>query len=399
MLTAKLLEKYADVLLWGLTTSRPNPYEPGDTVLVQYDLAGLKLAEVLFAKLMAKGINVVPRLTFTSRMELDFYQLASEGQLSFIAPGTRELYENLHGAVHILAPESLTHLSGIDPKRIAQTAIARKPYRDILVKREEAGLFGWTLCICPTDEYAKCAGLSKKEFTDQIIKACHLRASDPVKEWNRIFEDAMEIKNWLNALSVTSFHIESANVDLVVTPGEHRRFKGISGHNIPSFELFLSPDWRGTEGVYYADQPSYRSGNLVKGVRLEFKKGEVVDVKAEQGEDFVKKQVAMDNGSNKLGEFSLTDRRFSKIDKFMANTLFDENFGGEYGNCHVALGSSYSDTFDGDPSQLTEARKAELGFNDSALHWDLVNTENKRVTATLKGGGKLVIYENGQFTC
>ncbi|WP_243363166.1 aminopeptidase [Fundidesulfovibrio terrae] len=399
MLTAKLLEKYADVLLWGLTTSRPNPYEPGDTVLVQYDLAGLKLAEVLFAKLMARGINVVPRLTFTSRMELDFYQLANESQLSFIAPGTKELYENLHGAVHILAPDSLTHLSGIDPKRIAQTAIARKPFRDILVKREEAGQFGWTLCVCPTDEYARCAGLSKKEFTEQIIKACHLRAADPVKEWNRIFAEAMEIKNWLNGLAVVSYHVESAGVDLTVTPGEHRRFKGISGHNIPSFELFLSPDWRGTEGVYFADQPSYRSGNLVKGVRLEFKKGEVVDVKAEQGEEFVKKQVAMDNGSNKLGEFSLTDRRFSKIDKFMANTLFDENFGGEYGNCHVALGSSYSDTFDGDPAQLTEARKAELGFNDSALHWDLVNTENKRVTATLKGGGTLVVYENGQFTC
>ena len=100
-----------------------------------------------------------------------------------------------------------------------------------------------------------------------------------------------------------------------------------------------------------------------------------------------------------LGHAYLTDRRFSKIDKFMANTLFDENFGGEYGNCHVALGSSYSDTFDGDPAQLTEARKVELGFNDSALHWDLVNTENKRVTATLKGGGTLVIYENGQFAC
>jgi aminopeptidase len=399
VLTAKQLDKYADVLIWGLTTSRPNPYEPGETVLVQYDLAGLKLAEVLFAKLVARGINVVPRLNFTSHMELDFYQLANDGQLSFIAPGTRELYENLHGAVHIIAPDSLTHLSGIDPKRIAQTAIARKPFRDILVKREEVGQFGWTLCVCPTDEYARCAGLSKKEFTEQIIKACHLRAADPVKEWNRIFAEAMEIKNWLNGLPVTSYHVESANVDLVVTPGEHRRFKGISGHNIPSFELFLSPDWRGTEGVYYADQPSYRSGNLVKGVRLEFKSGEVVDVKAELGEEFVKKQVAMDNGSNKLGEFSLTDRRFSKIDKFMANTLFDENFGGEYGNCHVALGSSYSDTFDGDPAQLTEARKVELGFNDSALHWDLVNTENKRVTATLKGGGTLVIYENGQFAC
>lgn len=397
MLNAKLLDKYADVLLWGLTTSRPNPYAPGDTVLVQYDLAGLKLVEVLFAKLMDMGINIVPRLALTSRMELDFYQKAGENQLTFIAPGTSELYENLHGAIYILAPESLTHLSDVDPKRIAQTAIARKPYRDILVKREEAGEFGWTLCVHPTEEYARCAGLSMNEFTEQIIKACHLRAQDPVKEWERIFTQASEIKNWLNGLAFESFHVESDHVDLVVTPGEHRRFKGISGHNIPSFELFLSPDWRGTEGVYFADQPSYRSGNLVKGVRLEFKRGEVVDVRAEEGQEFVKKQVAMDNGSNKLGEFSLTDRRFSKIDKFMANTLFDENFGGEHGNCHVALGSSYSDTFDGDPSQLTEARKTELGFNDSALHWDLVNTEKKRVTAQLVGGGSLVIYENGQF--
>ena len=397
MLTAKLLDKYADVLLWGLTTSRPTPYEPGDNVLVQYDLAGLKLTEILFAKLMDRGVNVVPRLAFTSHMELDFYRKAGEDQLSFIAPGTKELFENLHGAIYILAPDSLTHLRDIDPKRIAQTAISRKPYRDILVKREENGQFGWTLCIHPTDEYAKCAGLTKKEFTEQIIKACHLRASDPVKEWERIFREATEIKDWLNSLKVESFHVQSASVDLTVTPGKHRRFKGISGHNIPSFELFLSPDWRGTEGVFYADQPSYRSGNLVRGVRLEFRKGEVVDVKAEEGEEFVKKQVAMDNGSNKLGEFSLTDRRFSKIDKFMANTLFDENYGGEYGNCHVALGSSYSDTFDGDPAQLTEARKVELGFNDSALHWDLVNTEKKRVTAHLRGGGKLTVYEDGQF--
>lgn len=399
MLTAKLLDKYADVLLWGLRTSRPNTYGPGDNVLIQYDLAGLKLAEALFAKLMDLGINVVPRLTLTSRMELDFYTKASEGQIGFIAPGTRELYENLNGSIYVLAPESLTHLSNVDPKRIAQTSIARKPYRDILVKREEAGLFGWTLCIHPTDEYARCAGLSKKEFTEQIIKACHLRAADPVKEWDRIFKESTAIKQWLNGLKVQSYHIESASVDLVVTPGEHRRFKGISGHNIPSFEIFLSPDWRGTEGVYYADQPSYRFGNLVRGVRLEFKKGEVVDVRAQEGEEFVKKQVAMDNGSSKLGEFSLTDRRFSKIDRFMANTLFDENYGGEWGNCHVALGSSYSDTYDGDLSQLTEARKVELGFNDSALHWDLVNTEKKRVTARLKDGGTLVVYEDGQFAC
>lgn len=105
----------------------------------------------------------------------------------------------------------------------------------------------------------------------------------------------------------------------------------------------------------------------------------------------------MDNGANKLGEFSLTDKRFSKINRFMANTLYDENYGGRYGNCHVALGASYSDTYSGKPSELTKARKKKLGFNDSALHWDLVNTEKKRVTARLKTGRSITIYENGQF--
>jgi aminopeptidase len=81
----------------------------------------------------------------------------------------------------------------------------------------------------------------------------------------------------------------------------------------------------------------------------------------------------------------------------MANTLYDENYGGEYGNCHIAVGASYSDTYDGDLSELTPERKKALGFNDSALHWDLVNTEPKRVTAHLSSGGKTVIYENGEF--
>ena len=100
-----------------------------------------------------------------------------------------------------------------------------------------------------------------------------------------------------------------------------------------------------------------------------------------------------------MGEFSLTDRRFSRIDSFMAHTLFDENFGGAHGNCHIALGMSYSDTFDGDPAILNEELKRQMGFNVSALHWDLVNTEDKRVTAKLPGGEQRVIYEDGRFSC
>ena len=81
----------------------------------------------------------------------------------------------------------------------------------------------------------------------------------------------------------------------------------------------------------------------------------------------------------------------------MANTLFDENYGGKYGNCHIALGASYSNAYAGDSSRLNAEQKRQLGFNESALHWDLVNTQKKRVTAHLKSGKSLTIYENGRF--
>ncbi|MHC1710718.1 MAG: aminopeptidase [Solidesulfovibrio sp.] len=397
MLTRVQLDKYADVLLWGLETSRTEPYKPGDIVLVQYDLAALRLAEAVYAKLLAKGLNPVPRLTLTTSMETNFFATADEAQLVFQAPGQAELHENINGAMHLLGPDSLTHLSGIDPKRIGTAALARKPLRDILVRREETGEFGWTLCLFPTSELAGKAGMTNREYAAQVAAACFLKEPDPVAVWRRLYEEAREIKSWLNSITPEYLHVESNNVDLKVTPGAHRRWLGLSGHNIPSFEIFTSPDWRGTSGRYFADQPSYRSGNYVKGVRLTFTDGAVTDIAAEEGEDFVRKQLAMDPGASRLGEFSLTDKRFSKIDRFMANTLYDENFGGPHGNCHVAVGSSYSDTFDGDPAGLDAARKADLGFNDSALHWDLVNTEPKRVRAHLADGRDVTLYEDGQF--
>ncbi|MFO8049041.1 MAG: aminopeptidase, partial [Desulfosudaceae bacterium] len=154
----------------------------------------------------------------------------------------------------------------------------------------------------------------------------------------------------------------------------------------------------GTRGTYLADMPSFRDGNLVKNLKIEFKEGRATEITAEQGQAFARELLAMDDGAGQIGEFSLTDRRFSRINRFMANTLFDENYGGRQGNCHIALGASYSDTFAGNPSELTKTRKKQLGFNDSALHWDIINTQKKRVSAVMAGGKRRTIYENGQFT-
>ena len=107
--------------------------------------------------------------------------------------------------------------------------------------------------------------------------------------------------------------------------------------------------------------------------------------------------VATDN-ADKVGEFSLTDRRFSRITRFMAETLFDENVGGPFGNTHIALGQVLPRLLcrrPGRPSMRDEWER--LGFNESTVHTDIVSTTDRVVTATLRDGGERVIYADGEF--
>ena len=390
------LEKYADVMIWGLKTARPG-FKKYDTILVRCDLEGRELGEIINRKLVQAKYNVVFRFLPTPLLERDFYMYSDEAQRKFIAPGDKEFYCAANGNIYVHAPSSLTHLKGIDTKRQSEVAIARRVLRDIMTKNEEKGSFGWTLCTYPTEELAKQAGLSVKEYAEQIAKACFLGEKDPAKKWAEIYKNSMSIKKWLKGLDIDTLRTESESMDFVIKVGEMRRFLGVSGHNIPSFEIFTSPDWRGTNGMYYANLPAFRGGNYVEGIRIEFKNGRALRVSAEKGSEYVKKIMVTDRGAAQLGEYSLTDKRFSRIDKFMADTLFDENHGGKHGNCHVAIGDSYSDTYAGDISGLTKEKKEKLGFNSSAVHWDLINTEDKKVTARLKNGKAVTIYEKGQF--
>jgi len=393
------LDRYADALIWGLLKARTGRFRRGDIVLIRYDSSAISLVEVLYDKLLGRGMHIIPRAGLSAHMERSFFDKANRRQLVFHPPGEKELCESLGGSIFVHAPESLTHLKDADPGKIAQSVIAKKELREILDRREETGEFGWTLCTFPTRELAKNAKLTLAQYTDQIIKACFLDSENPASRWESVYRKAGAIKKWLNGMSVSYYHIQSDNVDLRIKPGKRRQWIGVSGHNIPSFELFLSPDWRGTEGYYFANQPSFRSGNYVENIRLVFEKGRVAGINADTGEDFAVKQLSMDKGAGRVGEFSLTDRRFSRIDRFMADTLFDENYGGQWGNCHIALGASFSDTYDGNPAELTKAMKKGLGFNDSALHWDMVNTERKIVRARLSNGKTTTIYEDGVFCC
>ncbi|WP_428074088.1 aminopeptidase [Candidatus Avelusimicrobium luingense] len=399
LLTKTQLEKYAQVMIWALKTARRNgKYKPYDVVLLRTDIAAMPLAQEIYNQLLAQRLQPVLRFNTPENMAKNFYMTADKKQLSFIAPGEKEFQSGINGLISLRAPEDLTYLKQVEPSRIAQTAVAHKPLREILDVREQKGQFSWTLCNYPTEELAKRAGLSAKEYANQVARACFLNEKDPVKKWAEVTKQITEIGLWLSSLPIETLHIESAHMDFEVLVGEKRKFIAGGGCNVPSFEIFTSPDWRGTKGVYFADLSSYRSGNYVKGVRLEFKKGRVIKADAEKGGDFVRKMLAMDRGASQIGEFSLTDRRFSKITKFMADILYDENFGGKYGNCHVAVGASYADTYTGPQSDMTKEFKKKLGFNDSSLHWDLINTEDKRVTAKLKNGTTVTVYEKGEFS-
>ncbi len=134
----------------------------------------------------------------------------------------------------------------------------------------------------------------------------------------------------------------------------------------------------------------------MRGIELHFEHGLVTKAKATENEALLKQMIATPN-ANRLGEFSMTDGRFSHIDKFMAETLFYENIGCKNGNMHVAVCMSFADAYAGDASKLSKADKVKLGFNDSSVHTDVVSTAPRIITAYM-GQKSRVIYKNGQYT-
>ena len=106
MFTERQLERYADVLLWGLKTARTGRFKKGDIVLIRFDKPAIRLAEILYAKLLDRGINPVPRMSHTSTMELDFYKLSNSKQLVFTPPGDASLSKSLNGGIFLHAGKS-----------------------------------------------------------------------------------------------------------------------------------------------------------------------------------------------------------------------------------------------------------------------------------------------------
>lgn len=326
-----------------------------------------------------------------------FYELASEEQLNFFPEEYIQARINtIDHVVLLLSTHDHNYYKDVDQSKLAQRTRVWKKYMDMRSKKEYEGKLTWVLTDYPTPAMAEAANMTLEEYWEQVIKACYLDEEDPIAKHRQTMQKTQEILDYINGLGIESLHVEGEDVDLRIVLGEARRFAGGTGRNIPSFEIFTSPDARYTNGWIRFNQPLYRNGQVIKGIKLEFKDGNVVNFSAEENYEALKSMIETDEGSRRVGEFSLTDKRFSRIDKIMANTLYDENFGGEYGNTHIALGQSYRDTII-DQEKYTLEDLKNIGFNESSIHTDIISTSNRKVTAKLKNGSKVVIYENGCF--
>jgi aminopeptidase len=142
--------------------------------------------------------------------------------------------------------------------------------------------------------------------------------------------------------------------DLTMSIKGRNAVVGDAIHNVPGGEVYTAPVDDSAEGEIWFDLPGIRYGREIKGIRLKFSKGEVIDYSAETSQDTLKSIIETDEGSKRIGELGIGTNR--GITRFTKNILFDEKIGD---TIHIALGSAYKDC---------------RGTNKSAIHWDIIKT-------------------------
>jgi aminopeptidase len=326
---------------------------------------------------------------------------STEEQLSwFPEKYMKGLVDEMDHYLYIISEEDPRALSKVDPKKNMLRQNAMKKFMEWRSEKENQNKLTWTLCLYPTAGMAKEAKMNLKQYWQQVINACFLDKKDPIKEWKKVFQSINETRDKLNEVCKDAdyYHMTGKDCDIKIKMGENRKWISASdGKNIPSFEIFTSPDWRGTEGWIKFNTPLYRYGNLVDGIKLEFKNGKVVKSSAKKNYKVLQEMIKTEN-ADKIGEYSLTDSRHSRITKFMATTLYDENMGGKEGNTHIALGNSYVSTCTLDISKVSKEEFEKMGYNYSSVHTDMFSTTKRKVVAVMKDGSEVVIYKDGKFT-
>ena len=392
----EILEKYADVMV-NFALWNGNWIKKWDVVFVQIPECAKPFYIPLQTAILKAWWHPIMQY-LPDWVSRNFYEIASDEQLDFFAEDyIKWRISSMTHNLFIIADSDLHELDWIDPLKIMKRVKANRAFRDLRDKKEREWKFSWTLCMYWTPAMAKEAWLSLEEYRNQIIEACFLDEKDPVKKRNEVNKEIHRVKERLNELQLEYIHVIWPDEDLKLRIWKDRVWAGWRGCNVPSFEVFTSPDCRDVNGRIKCNQPLYRYWSLVEWIRLEFKDWKLIKAQADKNDDILQEMVKIE-WMDHLWEFSLTDARISKITHFMAVTLFDENVGWEYWNTHIALWRWFDDCYSWDKEKLGDSGfKKSIWLNESAEHVDVISTAKRKVVWTLQNWENVLIYEDWKF--
>lgn len=310
-----------------------------------------------------------------------------------------------------IAAQDPENLKGVDPERLKRASKAfgeaNKEYRSMMM----ASAVPWCVASIPVPSWAKkvfpdlSAEDAVERLWDEIFKAVRITdEGGAVKRWREHCANLAEKCRIMNGHAFKHLHYtNSLGTDLTVElpeghiweAGSERSGTGIDFvANLPTEEVFTAPKFNGVNGKVVASKPLVLGGNIVDGFYMILKDGKIVEAHAEKGEEYLREELATDEGASYLGEVALVpyDSPISNSGVLFYNTLFDEN-----ASCHFAFGKAYPTCIEGGTDMTGEQLKAR-GLNDSITHVDfMVGTSDLSVDGVNKNGETIPVFRNGNF--
>jgi aminopeptidase len=354
--------------------------QPGSEVWLRSDIAHLEIARAIVESAYEAGAAWVEVDWLDGPIRRSQVSHASVERLTQTRPWALEkisAWTAARGVSIALAGDPDPHvMDGVDPAKAAAF-----PMEEILAY--QGAIFGqrlrWTIVAAPNPGWARevFGEPDVERLWEAVATAMRLDEDDPVEAWRQRSAELSARARALDALELTEVRYRSDSTDLEVGLVPGTRWTGGSMDdpagltympNIPTEEVFTSPDRHRADGQISLTKPVIISGRLVEGLKATISNGRIADVTATAGLEAVQAQLETDEGARSLGEVSLVDRhsRIAKAGILFHNTLFDENAA-----CHVAWGMSFPFAVTGGLAKSSN-ELYELGLNRSAVHTDVV---------------------------
>jgi aminopeptidase len=287
------------------------------------------------------------------------------------------LDENRGAILAIMGDPDPSALDGADPARAARTI--RRAYIERSVRSDNERAVNWSIVGYPTAGWAErvFGEPDVERLWEHVAHAVRLDEPDPVDAWQRHVATLKTRAMQLDERRFDAIRFRGPGTDLTVGLSPLSRWKGAVEEtayglphvvNLPTEEVFTTPDRRRAEGTLRCTRPVALPGKVAEDVELTFREGRVVEVRASAGADELRERFAFDDGASMLGELALVDcsSRVGELGIVFFDTLFDEN-----ATSHVALGSAYLSALEGGSSLSDEERDA-AGMNESVVHEDVM---------------------------